>query len=75
MQKNFIEAREALANLGRRLLGGGQSEHVSPKNKLVGSFIYGINDRPSSNVSPDNLLVHADLVVLEELAKGDEPSE
>ena len=75
MQTKFLEAREAVANLGRRLLGTDKQPLVSPKNRLVNSFIYGIDDQPSSHVSPNNLLVHADLVVLDELAKGDEPSE
>lgn len=74
MQKNFIEAREAVTKIGRRLLGRDNPAVVSPKNLLVNSFIYGIDDVPSSHVSPGNLLVHARLDVLEELAKEDEPS-
>ena len=75
MKARFIEASEAVANLGRRLLGKDKQPVVSSNNLLVNSFIYGIDDVPSSHVSPDNLLVHADLVVLEDLAKENESSE
>lgn len=49
--------------LGKELPG----ENVSPENKLVNSFFYGIDDLPASRVSPENKIVRADFGKLPEL--------
>ena len=55
MQEHFVDLKEQLSNIFKK-----KPSHVSPKNHLVNSFIYGIDDNHNL-VSNNNRIIHADL--------------
>ena len=75
MQSRYAEFQKALAKIGGVLFGMSPEPMRRPPNRGVNSHIFHIPEVPNSDGSPDQFPANTDLILIDELAKGDEPSE
>jgi hypothetical protein len=59
-ENNFNYTSYYLSNT-LKILFGYQPSHVSPKNKLVNSYICGFDNREKDNIGKNNIFIEADL--------------
>lgn len=75
MQSRIVEVRKILSKIGYALFGMSPEPMKQPPNRGVESYIFHVPDALNSGGSPDQFPANTDLVLIDELAKGDEPSE